>query len=150
MRAKKEDHHISIFALLEKGSYHFKLEFMSDAALLQMPCQTVHLELAMMRSKNAKENMQLAREAKRTVPALNHFSLTDLFKHSSTNALVMLKEDFIQVEHVSSGDSSTKLDASELFVELFRESFEVAEDDNIGVFIQVQSDFLLSGAHVVL
>jgi hypothetical protein len=62
----------------------------------------------------------------------------------------MLKEDFIQVEHVSSGDSSTKLDASELFVELFRESFEVAEDDNIGVFIQVQSDFLLSGAHVVL
>lgn len=38
MRANKEDHHISIFALLEKGSYHFKLEFMSDAALLQIPC----------------------------------------------------------------------------------------------------------------
>lgn len=35
-------------------------------------------------------------------------------------------------------------------MELFRESFEVAEDDNIGVFIEVQSDFLLAGAHVVL
>lgn len=34
VRAKKEDHHISIFALLERGTYHFKLEFMSDAALL--------------------------------------------------------------------------------------------------------------------
>lgn len=54
IRAKKEDHHIAIFAQLEKGTYHFKLEFMSDAALLQLPCQTVHLELAMMTSKRAK------------------------------------------------------------------------------------------------
>jgi len=54
MRAKKEDHHSAIFAQLEKGSYHLKLEFMSDAALLQLPCQTVQLELAMTTSKRAK------------------------------------------------------------------------------------------------
>jgi hypothetical protein len=34
LRAKKEDHHIQLFALLDKGTYHFKLEFLSDAALL--------------------------------------------------------------------------------------------------------------------
>merc|ERR1719454_2310197 len=65
VRAKKEDHHIAIFAQLEKGTYHFKLEFMSDAALLQLPCQTVHLELAMMTSKSATARMHAARTATR-------------------------------------------------------------------------------------
>lgn len=90
-----------------------------------------------MKSKTAKESMQITKEAKRSVPALSHFSLTDLFKHSGNNALVMLKEDFIQLEHVSSADSSSKPEMSDLFVELFRESFEIAEDDNIGVNILV-------------
>ena len=100
MRAKKEDHHIAIFALLEKGTYHFKLEFMSDAALLQLPCQTVHLEVAMMQSQVAKDNIKAARTAQRAVPPVNNFALSDLFKHSGTGALVMLKEDFVQLEHV--------------------------------------------------
>jgi len=39
---------------------------------------------------------------------------------------------------------------SDLFVELFRESFEIAEDDNTGIMIEVESDFLLGGAHLVL
>lgn len=55
MRAKKEDHHIAIFALLDKGTYHFKLEFMSDAGLLQLPCQTINIEMAMAKSSVAKE-----------------------------------------------------------------------------------------------
>lgn len=65
IRAKKEDHHIAIFAQLDPGSYHFKLEFMSDAALLQLPCQTVHLELAMMTNTRAKERMQASRTVSR-------------------------------------------------------------------------------------
>jgi len=95
MRAKKLDHHIAIFALLEAGTYHFKLEFMSDAALLQLPCQTVHLELAMSKSKDAKESMMTARTAQRSVQPSGSLALTDLFKRSGTNPLVMLKEDFI-------------------------------------------------------
>jgi hypothetical protein len=99
----------------------------------------------MMKSKTAKENMEVARKAERAVQALSSFTLTDLFKHSGSNALVMNKEEFVEVEETTT-DSTT----ADLFVELFRESFEVAEDDNIGIFIEVQSDFLLGGAHVVL
>ena len=149
MRAKKEDHHIAIFALLDKGTYHFKLEFMSDAALLQLPCQTIHLEMAMTRSSVAKEQMENIRSNKRVNEAENHFSLSQLFKHSSTNSLFMQKQGHIKIEHVST-TSAQKLESSELFVEVFREKFDIAQDDNIGLFIEVQTDFLLVGAHVVL
>jgi hypothetical protein len=30
-------------------------------------------------------------------------------------------------------------------VEVFREGFEIAEDDEAGILVEVQSDFLLSG-----
>jgi len=37
-RAKREDYHSTIFAQLSPGEYHFKIDFVSDAALLQLPC----------------------------------------------------------------------------------------------------------------
>lgn len=36
--AKKEDYHSTIFAQLEPGDYSIKLNFVSDASLLQQPC----------------------------------------------------------------------------------------------------------------
>lgn len=62
----------------------------------------------------------------------------------------MHKEDYVSVEHFKTGESFKSFDTKDLFLELFRESFEVAEDDNIGIFVDVQSDFILGGAHVVL
>jgi hypothetical protein len=101
IRAEKEDHHTGIFAQLEKGTYHFKLEFMSDAALLQLPCQTVHLELAMMSSKQAKDRMHAARVASRPTQPRTQFALADLFTESTKSAVVMQKEEAIALEAVS-------------------------------------------------
>ena len=49
-----EDHHSGIFAQLQPGDYSLKLVFQSDAQLLQVPCQTIDLEMAMMTIKNAQ------------------------------------------------------------------------------------------------
>jgi len=37
-----------IFAELEAGEYHIKFAFVSDAALMHLPCQSVELEAAIM------------------------------------------------------------------------------------------------------
>lgn len=42
------------------------------------------------------------------------------------------------------------LDTDSLFVEVFRESFEVAEDDDAGIVIDVNSDFLLSNVNFAI
>jgi hypothetical protein len=39
--ARREDYHSTIFAQLSEGEYHIKFAFASDAALLQLPCQTM-------------------------------------------------------------------------------------------------------------
>lgn len=49
-----EDHHSGIFAQLKPGDYSLKLAFRSDAQLLQVPCQSIDLEIAMMTIKNAQ------------------------------------------------------------------------------------------------
>lgn len=54
VRAKRGEFHSTIFAKLEPGDYHLKLVFVSDAALLQLPCQTVQLEMAMMTVQRAE------------------------------------------------------------------------------------------------
>ena len=48
LRAKREDFHSMIFAELEAGDYHVKFAFVSDAALMHLPCQSVELEAAIM------------------------------------------------------------------------------------------------------
>jgi len=62
VRAKKEDFHSTIFAQLEAGEYHLKFTFMTDAALLQLPCQTVHLEMAIATIERSKERIALFKE----------------------------------------------------------------------------------------
>jgi hypothetical protein len=62
MRAKREDYHSTIFAQLEAGRYHIKVTFVTDAAVLQMPCQTVQLEMAFMTIERAKLRASTLRE----------------------------------------------------------------------------------------
>jgi hypothetical protein len=63
VRAKKEDHHTGIFAMLDPGDYHLKIDFFSDAALLQLPCQTLLLEFAMMSDKRVLLQYKALKEA---------------------------------------------------------------------------------------
>ena len=53
LSARREDYHSTLFAQLAAGEYHVKLVFLSDASLLQLPCQTVQLEMAFMRAQKA-------------------------------------------------------------------------------------------------
>lgn len=76
---------------------------MSDAALLQLPCQTVHLELAMMAGTRAKASMLAARKADRRASPSSHLSLSDLFAESANNALVMYREESIGLTTVGEG-----------------------------------------------
>ena len=42
------------------------------------------------------------------------------------------------------------IDQSELYHEVMREAFEIAEDDEAGLVVEVQSDFLLSGVNLAI
>ena len=42
------------------------------------------------------------------------------------------------------------VDQNELYIEIFKEGFEIEEDDNAGLMIEVQSDFLLSGVNLAI
>jgi hypothetical protein len=42
------------------------------------------------------------------------------------------------------------LQQSELFVEVMRESFRITEDDDAGMIIEVENDFLLSGVNFAI
>jgi len=93
--------------------------------------------------------MLAVRTATRPTEPVKRLTLASLFRHSSNYATVMRKEGAIRLERVEPG-SSKDIEQPDLFVELFRESFEIAEDDNAGLAIEVNSDFLLAGVHVVL
>ena len=54
VKAKHEDHHSSFFAQLEAGDYSVKLAFAADAGFLQLPCQTVQIEMAINTLESAR------------------------------------------------------------------------------------------------
>ena len=42
------------------------------------------------------------------------------------------------------------LEQSELYVEIMREGFRITEDDDAGMIIDIENDFLLSGVNFVI
>lgn len=150
LTARKEDYHSTIFAQLEAGEYHIKFSFVSDAALLQLPCQTIQLEIAMMTVTNAKAK---AERLKAGVPAgaASSLSLHDLFFNAAADAapLTLYRPARVGWRHVTPG-LFPHVDQSELYVQILREGFEIAEDDDAGLDIELQSDFLLSGVNVAI
>jgi len=91
--------------------------------------------------------VQATRSLSRPTNALQNFALGDLFQKSSDHPLIMLREGAVGLEAI---DNSRSLTPQDLYIEIFRESFEIAEDDDTGIFIEINSDFLLGGAHLVL
>lgn len=99
VQAKKEDHHSGIFAQLDAGEYHLRLAFVSDAALLQLPCQTVQLELAMTTIPRAKAQISAMKEASRA-SAQSELSLAALLRQSASAPLVLHRPEAISSRHV--------------------------------------------------
>ena len=122
--------------------------FVSDAALLQLPCQTVQLELAIMGIERAKAR---AATLKGSQVAADHQSLTldQLLVHSPSEPLTLYRPAVIGWRHIEPG-VPPYIDQTELYVEILREAFEVAEDDEAGLIVDLHSDFLLSGVNAAL
>jgi len=121
---------------------------MSYAAVLQLPCQTVQLELAMMSVERAKGKAALLKEIH--VPgAQRDLSLSKLLVQSSVGPLTLYRPAAFGWRHIEAG-LPPYIDTNGLFVEVFRESFEIAEDDDAGLVIELVSDFLLSGVNLAI
>ena len=121
---------------------------MSDAALLQLPCQTVQLEIAVMTVQNAKLK---AEAIKSEVPAgaQSELSLAQLFLRSASGPLTLYRPAALGWRHVEPG-LRPYVDQRELYIEILREGFEISEEDDAGLSIDLHSDFLLSGVNVAI
>ena len=119
LTAKKEDYHSTIFAQLAAGEYHFKFNFISDAAVLQLPCQSISLEMAIMTVEHAKQKAELIKES---VPAnaAERFSLSELFLKSAEGPLTMFKHAAIGWRHVEPG-LIPPVDQGSMYTELMRD-----------------------------
>ena len=61
----------------------------------------------------------------------------------------LFKPAAIGWRHVTPGQAPY-IEQTELYKEVLREGFEIAEDDEAGIMVEVQSDFLLSGVNFML
>lgn len=102
LTAAREDYHSTIFAQLAAGEYHLKLSFVSDAALLQLPCQTVQLEMAVMSLKNAKLKAE-ALKAAAPAAAPSALTLAQLFLSSPSGPLTLFKHAALGWRHAEPG-----------------------------------------------
>mgnify|MGYP000424204511 FL=1 len=116
--------------------------------MLQIPCQAVQLEMAIMKVQNA---LLRAEAIKASVPANTPSSLTlgKLFLNSGKAPMTLFKPSALSYRRVEPGKLPL-IDQTELYVEVFRESFEVSPEDDVGLDIEVRSDFLLSGVNVAI
>lgn len=148
LTASKEDFHSTIFAQLAPGDYHLKLSFVSDAALLQVPCQTVQMEIAVMSVSNAKLRAEAIKEGA-SKSSTDQLTLTQLFLKSPSGPVTLYKPAALGWRHVEPG-LPPYIDQRELYVEILREGFEISEEDDAGLDIEFNSDFLLAGVNVAI
>lgn len=148
VKARQEDQHSTIFAQLDEGSYHIKVAFMSDAAVLQLPCQTIELEFSVMTVQRALAKAALMKEH-HVAGAQRDLSLSELLVQSGKGPLTLYRPSALGWRHIEAG-LPPYVNTDELYVEVVRESFEVAEDDDAGLVIEIVSDFLLSGVNLAI
>ena len=72
-----------------------------------------------------------------------------LLVNSPRGPLTLFKPAAFGWRHVEPG-VFPYVDQSELYVEVIREGFEISEEDQAGLLIEVQSDFLLAGINVAI
>lgn len=70
-------------------------------------------------------------------------------KDSPTGPVPYYKPHAVGWRHIEPG-VPPYIDQNELYIEIFKEGFEIEEDDNAGLLIDVQSDFLLSGVNLAI
>lgn len=81
--------------------------------------------------------------------AEKELSMRELLVRSPTKPLTFLKPGAITWRSIPSGRGG-HTEQTELFVPLLREDFEIAEDDDAGLVLELWSDFLLAGVHIAV
>ena len=87
----------------------------------------MQLELAIMGIERAKEMQAVIKESKSST-ATEKLSLNELLMHSPRGPLTLYKPSAIGWRHIEPG-VPPYIDQTALYVEVFREAFEIAEDD---------------------
>ena len=102
----------------------------------------------MMTVEHAKSKALVIKESK-VSSAKSELDLSEILVHSSTEPLAFFKAAVIGWRHVEPG-LPPYIDQSELYHEIYRGTFEIAEDDEAGLVVEIQSDFLLSGVNLAI
>ena len=100
-----------------------------------MPCQTVQLEMAFMTVERAKLRAAVLREngQKDSTPTL---SMKKLLTTTDEDPVNFFKPAAVGWRHITPG-VPPYIDQLDLYRELFKEGFEVAEDDEAGIMVEV-------------
>lgn len=146
--ARKEVYHSTIFVQLAAGEYHLKFAFVSDASLLQLPCQTIDLEMAIMTLDRAKVKAESFKQAAPS-DAVDRLSLSELFLRAGQSPLTLYRHAALPQTHVEPG-LIPPVDQGTMYTELMRDGFEISNDDEAGLEIELHSDFLLNGVNVAI
>mmetsp|Transcript_21057 Transcript_21057/g.32606 ORF Transcript_21057/g.32606 Transcript_21057/m.32606 type:complete len:287 (+) Transcript_21057:781-1641(+) len=102
----------------------------------------------MMTVDRAKDRQAALKEAGSNNSS-EHLTLGELMLQSAHTPMKMYRHAAVGWRHIEPG-VPPYIDQSELYKELFREGFEIAEDDEAGLVVDVHSDFLLSGVNFAL
>lgn len=98
--------------------------------------------------ERAKARAAMIKESK-TSTDREKLTLDQLLVHSPRGPLTLYRPAAIGWRHIEPG-VAPYVDQTELYVELLREAFEIAEDDKAGLVVELQSDFLLSGVNLAI
>jgi len=102
----------------------------------------------MMTIERAKVKANQLRELQ--VPRVQRdLTLSELLVQSSTGPMTLFRPAAFGWRHIEAG-LPPYVDTAGLYVEVLRESFEVAEDDDAGLVIELVSNFLLSGVNLAI
>jgi len=108
----------------------------------------VQLELAIMGIERAKARAAAIKTSKTSADP-TQLTLDQLLVHSPLGPLTLYRPAAIGWRHIEPG-VPPYIDQTELYVEILREAFEIAEDDKAGLIVELQSDFLLSGVNAAI
>ena len=93
--------------------------------------------------EHAKEKMKAIKEALST-HGPQEVTLGDLLVHSALGPMTIYRPAAVGWRHVEAG-RPPYLEQEELYLEIMREGFRISEDDDAGMVIDIENDFLLSG-----
>jgi hypothetical protein len=104
--------------------------------------------MAIMSITSAKAKADAIKQAA-PAAAPRDLTLAELFLRSASGPLTLYRPSALGWRHVEPG-LRPYVDQRELYVEILREGFEVSEEDDAGLDIELHSDFLLSGVNVAI